>query len=305
MNDLGELRSTMGCFITGVTIVTTCDPEGVPRGFTANSFTSGSLDPPLVLVCISKKASSLAAFSSTRHFVVNVLSEDQKRLSATFASRTEDKFAGLTWTAGLGGAPIIAGTCAWLDCSVHQRTDGGDHVILIGRVEGFGRSGAAPLGYYSGSYFTFGQEREVAEAATVGGIFERGGEILLVRRASHFSLPVGRTLGERKIEPGSLFDLLGRAGIRVAVDFVFSIAHEDGDHRAGIYYRGRILDWLAENNSSVVLVPVDAIPWASIRSQNQRAMLARYVGERTHARFGIYVGPANGSPTWALEPSVS
>jgi flavin reductase (DIM6/NTAB) family NADH-FMN oxidoreductase RutF len=62
MNDLGELRSTMGCFITGVTIVTTCDPEGVPRGFTANSFTSVSLDPPLVLVCISKKASSLAAF---------------------------------------------------------------------------------------------------------------------------------------------------------------------------------------------------------------------------------------------------
>lgn len=306
MIDLAELRKVLGCFITGVTVVTTRDRDGEPRGFTANSFTSVSLDPPLVLVCLSKKASSFSVFSETSRFAVNVLAENQKEVSAAFSSKRQSKFSGVSSSPGIAGTPILSGTAAWLDCATHQRIDCGDHMILIGRVENFEKSDSAPLGFYGGNYFTFRQERDAADAAhehsgVVGGIFEKDGSILLVRRNNLFSLPVGRTLGEKAGEPESLFDFLNKAGVTISIDFVFSIAHEDGDHRAGVYYRGRIISGPAADDSVVVLVPIDKIPWDSIKSMNQGAMLTRYVRERMEARFGIYVGTAEGGAIKSLE----
>lgn len=104
--------------MTGVTVVTTHDPDGNPIGFTANSFTSVSLDPPLVLVCIANSSSNYAAFEQAEGFAVNVLAEDQKGVSNTFARPVEDRFAAVSWQQGPQGSPVFEGVSAWFDCSM-------------------------------------------------------------------------------------------------------------------------------------------------------------------------------------------
>src|SRR5215475_7686332 len=100
-----ELRRAFGCFVTGVTVVTAIDEERRPRGFTANSFTSVSLDPPLVLVCIARSAGSFPLFACTAHFAINILSEQQRPISSRFASKQADKFADVAWHPGESGSP--------------------------------------------------------------------------------------------------------------------------------------------------------------------------------------------------------
>jgi len=150
--DTRELRDALGTFATGVTIVTAMLPTGQPIGFTANSFTSVSLDPPLILVCIAKTAAGYATYTSTGSFCVNVFSEDQRDLSGTFAQRGTDKFVGVSWHQNQTGSPIIDGGIGHFDCSMHQIVDAGDHAILIGRVVGFDANNDAPLFYHRGKY---------------------------------------------------------------------------------------------------------------------------------------------------------
>ena len=155
--DIAELRQALGSFATGVTVVTTLDSEGAPKGFTASSFTSASLDPPLVLVCIDKGAGCYPAFTSTTQFGVNILCQDQQHVSSRFASKSADKFADIAWVAHITGSPILPDSMAWLDCQLHDRLEAGDHLILIGRVLSFGYSPEKqPLGYHRGSYIAFG-----------------------------------------------------------------------------------------------------------------------------------------------------
>jgi flavin reductase (DIM6/NTAB) family NADH-FMN oxidoreductase RutF len=157
--DIVELRRTLGSFATGVAITTTLDSSGVPKGFTANSFTSVSLDPPLVLVCVDKAASCYPAFAATAHFAINILHEAQQHLSRAFASKLADKFADVPWVSGVTGSPIFPDSTAWLDCELFNRVEAGDHLILIGKVLNFGHSPEKqPLGYHRGSYIAFGTE---------------------------------------------------------------------------------------------------------------------------------------------------
>jgi flavin reductase (DIM6/NTAB) family NADH-FMN oxidoreductase RutF len=159
--DVAELRRTLGSFATGVTVATTLDSEGAQKGFTANSFTSVSLDPPLILVCVDKASGCYSAFAGTTHFGVNILCEDQQHLSRTFASKSADKFADMTWMSGITGSPIFPDSTAWLDCQLHDRLEAGDHLIVIGKVLGFGHSpDKRPLGYHRGSYIAFGLENQ-------------------------------------------------------------------------------------------------------------------------------------------------
>lgn len=150
--DTRDLRNALGTFATGVTIVTTMMPTGEPIGFTANSFTSVSLDPPLILVCIAKSAAGYAAYTSADAFCVNILSEDQRDLSGTFAQRGTDKFIGVGWRQGQTGSPILDGGVGHFDCDMHQLVDAGDHAILIGRVVGYDANDDAPLCYHRGKY---------------------------------------------------------------------------------------------------------------------------------------------------------
>ena len=146
------LRDALGQYATGVTIVTTLDEAGRPAGLTVNSFTSVSLDPPLALWSITLTAACLPAFKASTHFAVNVLSAEQVELSNRFATAGEDKFAGLDWSRGLGGAPLLAGCCAVFECRTEVTHPGGDHLIFIGRIERFSREKRDPLVFHGGRY---------------------------------------------------------------------------------------------------------------------------------------------------------
>lgn len=150
--DPRELRQVLGCFVTGVTVVTMLEQGGALRGFTANSFTSVSLDPPLVLVCLGRGAASHDAFAAGRGFAVNILSDGQQHLSARFASKSADKFAGLDWREGRGGGILLDGSLAWLDCRLERVIPAGDHSILLGEVLHFGRNDLQPLAWCRGRY---------------------------------------------------------------------------------------------------------------------------------------------------------
>ena len=132
--DARALRDAFGCFTTGVTIVTTVDAEGAPVGFTANSFASVSLDPPLALICVGNAASCLPALTASGVFVVNVLHVDQQALAAQFARRGADRFAGVTPETWHTGAPVLPGCMANFECRTEQSIEAGDHRILIGRI---------------------------------------------------------------------------------------------------------------------------------------------------------------------------
>lgn len=152
------LRRAFGSFATGVTVVTTRQPDGTPRGFTANSFTSVSLDPPLLLVCIAKAALSCSTFTEAMHFSVNVLADDQQNISGLFASQSTEKFSLADWHVDTQDIPLIDGALASFSCARHTVVDAGDHLILIGHVLEFETKDGAPLGYYQGAYFSIGQE---------------------------------------------------------------------------------------------------------------------------------------------------
>lgn len=146
------LRDALGAFATGVTIVTAIGDGGEPVGFTANSFTSVSLDPPLLLVCLAHKAFSYRIFCETDSFAVNVLGADQEDIATRFATKGADKFAETDWIPGQMGAPLIAGSLARFDCATHQRVVAGDHDIIMGKVIGFSRHEGEALVYHSGSF---------------------------------------------------------------------------------------------------------------------------------------------------------
>lgn len=147
------LRRAFGSFATGVTIVTTTDADGRPVGLTANSFTSVSLDPPLVLFCLDRSSSNLQRFQRSCVFGVNVLSSDQQELSSRFVKRGEDRFNGVSWELRESGVPVIEGAAATFECESHTTFDGGDHLVFIGRVRRFGfHAQRDPLLYFQGRY---------------------------------------------------------------------------------------------------------------------------------------------------------
>jgi flavin reductase (DIM6/NTAB) family NADH-FMN oxidoreductase RutF len=140
--------------MTGVTVITTHDQQNNFFGFTANSFTSVSLEPPLVLVCIDNNSENIKAYINGAGFAVNVLSAHQQDLSKRFSTPTKDRFADLNWTKSDSGHPIIDGVAAYFDCTLNQTIKAGDHTIMIGGVQSCWTSRQAGLGYSNGKYFT-------------------------------------------------------------------------------------------------------------------------------------------------------
>jgi len=133
-SDARTLRDALGCFATGITVVTAIATDGKPIGLTANSFTSVSLDPPLLLVCIANSAGSAPVLRSVEHFGVNVLQIGQQIVSGRFAGKGEDRFAQADWSVGETGAPLLAGSLGAFECRRHAVHDAGDHFLLVGEV---------------------------------------------------------------------------------------------------------------------------------------------------------------------------
>jgi flavin reductase (DIM6/NTAB) family NADH-FMN oxidoreductase RutF len=162
--DRRDFRRALGQFATGVTVVTTRAEDGRRVGVTANSFTSLSLDPPLVLWCLDKGAPSVPAFNACTHFAVNVLSAGQHHVSRQFATPADDKFAGIEVIEGPAGVPLLEGVVAHFVCRNVRQVDGGDHVIVIGEVERYETFGGEPLVFHSGFYQVATRHPELDQA---------------------------------------------------------------------------------------------------------------------------------------------
>jgi 3-hydroxy-9,10-secoandrosta-1,3,5(10)-triene-9,17-dione monooxygenase reductase component len=150
--DRDEYRVAMGCFATGVAVVTTCDADGARAGLTISSINSVSLDPPLVLWSIAHDSLSYSTFMAAEFFAVNVLAMNQQDMSARFAKKGRNKFEGLNCSIGINGAPILSEYSAVYECRTEFRYDGGDHKIIVGRVLKFEDRGTDPLIFYRGHF---------------------------------------------------------------------------------------------------------------------------------------------------------
>lgn len=152
-HDPRTLRDALGCFATGVTVVTCLNSEGNPAGLTVNSFTSVSLDPPLLLVCLSKQAASSEALIEAANFAVNVLQTGQQPASIRFSTRAEDRFGTTPWACGEANAPILEESLGVFECERYAVHDGGDHHILVGMVvKASFDANVDPLLYFRGRY---------------------------------------------------------------------------------------------------------------------------------------------------------
>ncbi|WP_271911381.1 flavin reductase family protein [Vreelandella alkaliphila] len=150
--DPRALRQTLGHFATGVTVVTTTGEGGEPIGITANSFSSLSLEPPLILWSLGVQSPSLGAFAEGRHFAVNILGAQQEALAMQFARPAEDKFTGIAVQASVEGVPLLADSLARLECRVEFTRLAGDHLLIVGRVLRFASEAGEPLLFYQGGF---------------------------------------------------------------------------------------------------------------------------------------------------------
>ncbi len=285
------LRDAFGTFPTGVTVVTTRQADGTPRGFTANSFTSVSLDPPLLLICIAKTAHSCDAFSEAGHFAINVLSEDQKAVSGLFASRSPDKFAEADWHEGHEGVPLLDGSLCTFACARHKLVDAGDHLVLIGRVLAHEKVDKQPLGYFRGGYFSIGLEEELVRTAgeadnvAVGALVVRDGQIVLqLQHDGSLALPAAPSTN---CNLDGLIESLKKSGLDPVLEHLYALYHDRATDQHRIYYHGIVT---GDIPATMRCFDLADIPFESIKSAAERSMLARYREEFRHGSFGIYQG---------------
>ncbi len=149
-----QFRDALALFATGVTVICTRAASGRPVGFTANSFNSVSLDPPLIVWSLAHTGSNLAAFQSAERYSVNVLAHDQVELARRFSQPHADRFAGVAHRPGAAGTPLIEGCVAWFECRHHATHRAGDHLLFIGEVGACGQRDGLGLVFHHGHYAT-------------------------------------------------------------------------------------------------------------------------------------------------------
>ncbi|MET9610355.1 flavin reductase family protein [Streptomyces sp. NPDC006512] len=148
-----DLKAVLSSFCTGVAVITACGSDGRPAGMAVQSFSSVSLDPPLVCFCPARTSATWPRIRAAGAFAVNILAADQEELCRRFAVTGGDKFAGVPWRPGAGGAPLLDGVLATVECALEDVLDGGDHLIALGRVTApAARRDGAPLLYFRRSY---------------------------------------------------------------------------------------------------------------------------------------------------------
>lgn len=296
--DTRDLRRALGTFLTGVTVVTCFDDLGRPRGFTANSFTSVSLDPPLVLICVAKSAASIDAFVNAEGFGINILAEHQKSVSQMFASKSTEKFRSVRWLPGGTGAPRLEEAIAWFDCRARQRIEAGDHVVLIGEVVRFAAAGGRPLGYCQGNYLSFGLVQEAVEQERANTIFgcivNQRDRVLLCRRAgdSAWMLPATSLIEDRRGGHLALRQILDSMNVAAELNFLFSVYDVPDHGEAHIFYRGSLIGpvpALEDGALEARLFSPAEIPWNDFTLPQTRSMLRRFLREQAADSFGIYM----------------
>ena len=285
-----NLRDAFGRFATGVTVVTTRQPDGIPRGFTANSFTSVSLDPPLLLICVGKAALSCETFAKADHFTVNILSDAQKDVSGLFASQSAEKFDIAKWRPDIHGMPVIDDALASFSCARHRLVDAGDHLILIGRVVDHVAREGQPLGYYRGSYFDIGLDRALSDAATsgsvaVGAVLANQDRILVALDGQGgISVPVAPD-AENSVE--GMISALHAKGLSVDLAHVYAVYRISRSGAQRIIYHGTVQ---GAAPPGMAYIDVHDIALDRVTDDAERSMLRRYMQENAHGTFGFYHG---------------
>ena len=306
--DALDLRHAFGSFATGVTIVTTRDENGEVFGFTANSFSSVSLAPPLLLVNIAKSAYGLKIFTEARGFAVNILAENQRDLSNIFASRGADKFANISWDAGPTGSPLLGGVVAWFDCENFEQVEAGDHIILIGKVLDYEYNTDSPLAFCRGAYASFGLPPKMLQLISsngnlrVGALIEHGNAILIQTdpESGEVRLPVADTVGDAD-SPDSLIGLLYGVGIEVQLPFIYAAYHHDNTRF--VYYRGELKSTgELDETAQLHFVEFDAIPWLAIKDSATTTMLKRFLSEHSIDNYAVYIGDLDSGDIYPVNP---
>ena len=284
-----RLRDAFGSFMTGVTVVTAMTSHGKPVGFTANSFTSVSIDPPLLLVSISNRSSSFDTFTRGQGFAINILAEEQKAVSNTFARPSEDRFAGLSWQAGPVGSPCLSGVSAWFDCSLEQAIPAGDHTLLLGRIGAFEASTLPGLGFHRGNYFTpalSALATEVSAKVMLCALIEYQGRVLL-QKDSTGRLGLPKTLRAKKGCQFSLETLIASTGAQAAPGLLYSV-YEDLEHdRQHLVYLCAADQEMSENTD--FLAVTDEV-LSNVADPAEAALLKRFALETELGNYGQYVG---------------
>ena len=291
-----NLRQALGSFPTGVTVVSCLDKDNNPLGFTANSFTSVSLDPQLISICIDKESFNIDTFSITEHFAVSILSESQQSISTKFATPNEERFKNIDWRSEDTGSPIISNAVAWFDCKTEQVVDAGDHLILIGKIITFDSSPKTPLMYLRGNYVNLGLEQKMLLAMEnenteiiVGAIIEWRKKVFLLKNTNNGSLyfPSASRLGHIE-DKQSLLGVLKNLNISINEHYLFSVFEKAEDKTSLIYYRAQAKEEVTALKDS--FYDFDAIPFDKLTDEASRIMLKRYIKERELNAFGIFVG---------------
>jgi len=291
--DPQAFRRALGAYPTGVTVVTAVSPTGEPIGFTANSFTSVSLEPPMLLVCPAKSLSSFAVFEQCEHFAINVLAEGQEEVANIFARYPGDRFAKVAWTSADRNLPLVDGAAASFSCRTANVFDAGDHIILLGELESFSHAGTRGLGYAAGRYFSLGLEQAAAQATPkgrvsyVGAIVQAANSVLLIEDEAGWSVPKLRVEGSAAIRT-ALTDWFANRGMAVTLRRTYSIF----DGPRGEHFSYFLADGIDGASGSTIgrFVPLDDIASLPIASAAERAMLDRFVRETEAKSYGFYVG---------------
>lgn len=294
--DPRALRTAFGSFMTGVTVVTTRDENGECFGFTANSFTSVSMDPPLLLVCPGRFLSSFGKFERCTHFAVSVLAEGQEAVSNVFASFKGDRFAQVQTKLDCHNIPIMEGAAATFSCATHQIIDAGDHIVLMGQVAAFEQSERCGLGYAGGKYFSLGLEQRAARAPKRGlaniasSIVEHEGRVLLLPIEGGYALPQVE-VERRGLLRDAIAQRLGSMGVDAEVGRVYSIydRSDTSEHRTCFRATAN-----TDETKEGAFVPIEQLGSLVFPVPGQGATLNRYASEYLTGQFGLYVGDVDG-----------
>lgn len=303
--DPKALRQAFGTFLTGVTVVTARSKTGELVGFTANSFTSVSMEPPLLLVCPGKSLGSYEIFNECSHFAVSVLAQDQQDISNHFAGFDGDRFADTDWEADEFGSPIIAGATTSFSCSTHQRVDAGDHLALFGEIHSFSSTGEEGLGYSNQGYFSLGLERGAGEAPatvrsfSVGAIVEADGEVLLQESEQGLRLPMVE-VQSRTGALAAIREYFKQSDLSIDLGPAYSIFDNKKTGEYSVYFLASCDEAKASDIGK--FIPLDSLSEANLASDSLQIMLNRYSLERHTGVFGLYLGDEDGGEVHTLHP---
>lgn len=297
------LRRAFGAFATGVTVVATWTPDGDTRAFTANSFSSVSLDPALVSVCLAKNSASLSFFESCETFSISILEASQRGVSAAFATREPAAKIAAVKDLAADDAPFVPRSLATFICSRHATVEAGDHVILIGQVQKYRAREGQPLGFFRGGYVSLGPDliemERLRASIVVGAILGHDGKVLLLRRpnSERWELPATQP-GRGQRADRALHDLFAGLGIQMTMSVPYSLFQERDESDVTMVFsvesRHDIETGMLADGTEIALFGAEDAPWDLLAGEMKIGLVKRYLREMAAGLYSVYFDTPEG-----------